>query len=489
MSRTNPNASPPIAPRWAQSRVRRFIADRGLISAGQRVLVAASGGPDSTCLLLTIASLRRSLRITIEAAHFDHGLRARRAAKDEERTVRRLADALGVPLHTGAGDVGAHARAKHLSIEEAARELRYRFLADVAREARYHVVAVGHTLDDQAETVLLHILRGSGLSGLAGMQPWSPWPFAVENTPRLIRPLLVLSREDTERCCREAGLTPVKDASNRSLQFTRNRLRRELLPRMRAYNPRVGDALVRLAEAAAADLRALETLAAKAIASRPRGGEVRLRRRTFAGLPEALQRHAVRLAFERLLGDKRGLGERHVRALIHASSRTGSRLDLPRDVRAEVTRDAVVLLRRGATPRPLPTRAVSLPVPGSARLGPWILTAEPLTRKPRDLAAGAPDTAVLDADVLGASLTVRRRRPGDRFQPLGLAQAKKLQDFLVDAHVPRSERDALPLVLAARGIVWVVGQRPAEWARVSRSTRRFVRLRAQRELDIASGVR
>ena len=480
MPRTKAKPSALTAPRWAQARVRRFIVERGLVRPGERVLVAVSGGPDSTCLLLTLASLRRSLRFTLDAAYFDHQLRGRRAAQREERSVRCLAEALGVVLHTGAGDVRDHARGTRLSIEEAARELRYRFLAEVARDAGCPTVAVGHTSDDQAETVLLHILRGSGLTGLAGMQARASWPCAVDGAPRLMRPLLGLSREDTQRCCREAGITPLDDASNRSMAFTRNRIRRELLPALRTYNPRVDEALVRLAGAAEDDVHALETLAAKAIVGPPRGGELRLRRRTLAAWPDALQRHSVRAAVERLLGDKRGLGERHMQAVLRSARQTGSRLDLPRGLRVEVTRDAVVLRANVPAPRALPTRAVALQVPGSVRFGPWLLTAERLARRPRDVASGSRDTVVLDASALGERLSVRRRRSGDRFHPLGLGRPKKLQDFLVDAHVPRSERDAVPLVLGEQGIVWVVGQRPAEWAKVSASTRRFVRLRAER---------
>ena len=471
---------PLIPSRPFRARVRRFIVDHRLIRAGDRVLVAISGGPDSTCLLLILASLRRSLDFELHAAHFDHGLRGPRAAARELRFARTLAEKLGVPLHTGAGDVRAHARGA--SIEEAARELRYRFLARAARAARCRVVAAGHTKDDQAETVLLRLLRGSGLRGLAAMGTDARWPVAARGvTPRLARPLLALSRAETEACCRDAGLRPLRDPSNRSPAFLRNRVRAELLPLLRRYNPRIDDALVRLASSASGDVELLEALAAAA-PMRANRGEVRLRRRALRDLPPALQRHAVRGAVARLLGSARGLSERHVLAVLRANDGPASaRLDLP-GLQARVTRDTVVLTTgRTTTPPPLPARSVPLALPGTTRIGAWRIEATMLRRRPIDLRrteGGA--IAYLDAGAIGGRLSLRRRRPGDRFQPLGLARPKKLQDFLVDARVPRAERDTLPLLVGQRGIAWVPGQRPADWAKVTAATGRVLRLRAAR---------
>jgi tRNA(Ile)-lysidine synthase len=206
-------------------------------------------------------------------------------------------------------------------------------------------------------------------------------------------------------------------------------------------------------------------------------------RRELMALPPALQHHAVRLAVSRVLGDARGLGHRHVRAILRASEGpTGARLDLPRGLHAEVRREATVISREVPVAQaPLPEDEVPLPVPGNARLGPWRFRAELATRRPADLSTlDDPGLAFLDADACGPPLWLRRRRRGDRFHPLGLRQPKKLQDFFVDAHVPRAARDALPLLCSDRGIIWVVTQRPAEWAKVTAATRRVLRLRAVR---------
>jgi len=291
-----------------------------------------------------------------------------------------------------------------------------------------------------------------------------------------VRPLLALTREETEACCRAAGVPPIADPSNRSPAHLRNRVRRELLPQLRRYNPRIDEALVRLATSAAGDLELLESLAAEAVES-TKGG-ARIDRTRFLALPPSLQRHAVRIAARRASGDGRDLSERHVRAVVRAASGpTGADLDLPRGLGVAVRRDALVFGSGGKAAPSLPARAIALPVPGRARAGGWQLEAK-VVRRPAalELEGGA----YLDLEACGAALAVRRRRPGDRFQPLGMRQAKKLQDVLVDGHVGRDERDGLPLVCANGHIAWVAGGPPAEWAKVGPEARRVVRVTARR---------
>ncbi len=467
----------PLVPsRALRSRVRSFILEHDLISPGDRVLAGVSGGPDSTCLLLVLAALRRSLGFELEAAHFDHQLRGRRAAATEMRFVSSLAERLSIPLHVGAGDVRLHARERKMSVEEAARELRYSFLATTASGANCASVAVGHTTSDQAETVLLHLVRGTGLRGLAGMSPSAAWPVPTEHTLALIRPLLSSSREHTAQCCDALGLAPVDDPSNRSATQTRSRIRHELIPLLSSFNPRIEEALVRLASSASDDVALLEQLASTALQRARSAGEVRIERKRLSALPPSIQRHAVRLAVAQLLGDTRNLAERHVRSVIDASvGPAGTHLDLPRGIQVSVTRSAVILATQRSEPAPLPARAASLSVPGLIDFGPWRLKTELLTRRPSKLSTPDGLIAVLDADRC-QDLRVRRWRPGDRFQPLGMQHAKKLQDFFVDAHVPRGERATLPLVVAKEGIAWVATQRPAEWAKVTSETTRFLRI-------------
>jgi tRNA(Ile)-lysidine synthase len=294
------------------------------------------------------------------------------------------------------------------------------------------------------------------------MHPRSRWPSSGHDALALVRPLLFLRREDTEAYCRAAGWQPVEDVSNRSPEFLRNRIRRDLLPELRRYNPKIEGALARLANAAREDLTALEELASPALLPAVSAGEVRLDRARLHAMPLGLRKHAIRLAVIRLLGDLQGLGERHIASIEALASglASGGRLDLPRHVTATVRPDALVLARGVPEPPPaLPAEGVRLQVPGEARLGGIIVTAGAVP------STGATASVSLDAGAVGTELCVRCWRPGDRMQPAGMTGTKKLQDIFVDARVPREERGAIPVFESSRGILWVGGLRLAEWAR------------------------
>jgi tRNA(Ile)-lysidine synthase len=442
-----------------QAAVRRYVLDRSMVPADGRILVAVSGGPDSTALLVLLARLRKSLKLSLHVAHYDHGLRSRRTAQREERFVRELAASLDVSITVGHGEVASMAKEQKLSLEDAARRRRYAFLAETAVQTRCGAVATGHTAADQAETVIMHIVRGSGLAGLAGMAPVSPWPFPSHRDLRLIRPLLRLEREDTLAVCEDAGLVPLEDRSNVSTRFRRNRVRHEVMPLLRTFNPRVDDALVRLADTAADDY-AFIARHAERLVRRSGDGAVRLPRSRLLAVPSSLRRHALRVALGRAGGGLEDVAERHLVALdrLLQEGKTGDRLDLPGDVTAELRREDLLLAPGRAEAPGLPLGEAQLEVPGCGRLGPLMVAAG---RSPPSDAV----TAEVDAECLGSRVTVRRRRAGDRFQPLGMNAPKELQDFFVDEHVPRVERDRVPLFECERGIAWVGGLRIAEWAK------------------------
>jgi tRNA(Ile)-lysidine synthase len=434
--------------------------DEALWPADGRIVVGVSGGPDSTALLLILAALAKQRPLQLTAAYFDHGLRGTAAAAAERDAVETLACRAGVEVVCATGEVRSLAKAGHLSLEEAARRARYDFLARVALERGIVTVAAGHTADDQAETVLMHLIRGSGLTGIAGIHPRSRWPSPGFHGLTLIRPLLRLSRSETEAYCKAAGIEPLQDESNGSLAFLRNRVRAELLPLLRRYNPRVRDALVRLADSAREDIGVLEPLAGEAVTLSSEGAA--LDRSTLGAMPPALRNHAVRQALLRLLGDLQGIGQRHIDAVTRMAIAPGSggRLDLPRGVSAAVTRELVTLSLDGP---PLVefahAEAVPLPVPGAAAFGPGLAAAGPAPLE------GATATCEVSAAVVGPRLWVRGWRPGDRMQPAGMTGTKKLQDIFVDAHVPRSRRASVPVFETPAGIVWVAGLRLAAWAR------------------------
>lgn len=419
------------------------------------MLAGVSGGPDSISLLIIAARMRDELGSEITVAHFDHMMRSREEAAEDMAFVKSIADRLGVPVVAGSGDARACARLEKLSLEDAARRIRYRFFAEEARKAGAGVVLLGHTLDDQAETVLLHLLRGAGIEGLAGMRPRSAWPLG--EGPDAGRPLLAVRREETERYCRESGVEPRRDPTNDLPVATRNRVRAELLPVLRGFNPRIGEALSRLAEAAAQDVAHLQAEANELWprVARVEKDRVSFAREDIASLDAAIVARLIRRAVAQLSGSPADIESVHLEGVLSSLGRKRIRISLPHGVTVMSSPGSVAFVA-GKPRRPPAIPETRLDVPGSVRVAGWRLSAE-IVPAPRPPLRAAPFEAFLDAGRIRGPLTVRSRRPGDRLRPLGLGGEKKVQDILVDARVPAEERDGVPVVADGQGIVWVAG--------------------------------
>ena len=455
-----------------------------------------SGGPDSSALLYCLFRLRQRHDLRLHVAHLNHNFRGEEAEEDA-RFAAAIANDLALPATVEWRDVLLYQRERRISsFEQAARELRYSFLAEVAESIGATAVAVGHTSDDVAETVMLHILRGSGLQGLRGMSESSPWPFpAAGRELRLFRPLLNATKADTEGYCRELGKEYRVDSGNYLSRFTRNRVRQNLLPLLASeYNPRIRESLVRLSGTAALELDYLEAEIERLwpTVAVEEDGAVGFDRPALLAVHPALQKLLFRKAFARLLGDARRVGERHLNAMVELtqSKAAGRSLDLPDGLQLYRSYEYLRLSRDPDLPCPYPVlegvHSLTIPSTESEQVvhlaGPSRVTLRLGSSGPPAFevshahsssgpVADSPGqtswTAYLHRPALGERLEVRTRQPGDRFQPLGMTGEKKLQDFLTDAKVPREWRDRVPLLVARRGIAWVVGYRIAHWARVT----------------------
>ncbi len=464
----------------------------GLAGEGKGLVVGCSGGADSTALLYSLYRLQDACSITLRVAHLNHDFRGEEADEDA-RFVERMASELSLPFSVAKQDPIAYQRERHISsFEQGAREMRYQFLAEVAEEAGAPAVAVGHTTDDLAETVLLHILRGTGLAGLRGMTeiaPW-PWPTGLES-PMVFRPLLEVTKAETVGYCRELGRSYRTDSGNSMFRFTRNRVRHELMPSLAdGYNPRVQEALARLANTAALDLDYMEQeldrhwpeLANVETISDKSGDPsvaVILERSGLTRLHPSLQRMALRRAFAIANGDPRRLNESHLRTMTIIAGEEGRdrTMSLPGGLSFQVT-PLQVAVRQGRSaiecPYPELTEPFDLPMPSVSNrplvcnAGEWEVTLELLPNRTQEVIRPPDDfTAYFAPDSLSGGLWVRSREEGDRFQPLGMRGSKKLHDFFIDAKVPRDWRDRVPLLVGRQGIAWVVGHRTADWARVT----------------------
>jgi tRNA(Ile)-lysidine synthase len=464
-----------------EQKVLRFIRRNDLIVGREKLLVAVSGGPDSVCLLHILRKLQKELDIELHVAHLNHQLRGAESDADAEY-VKSLANRLGIPAAVESCDVMAYRSQHRLSLEEAAREVRYSFLAHTAAETGAVRVAVGHTADDHVETIIMHLLRGSGTRGLRGLLPVNNWRSAGYNLI-IVRPLLELTREETTAYCRRHRLSPRADTSNLSTEPFRNRIRQQLLPQLQSYNPQVAEALLRTARIAAADLAFIDKEVAQLrdkVAHAEKGSIV-IDKKEFSALPPALKRHLLRAALESLLGNLKDIEAGHIEDIIDGLDKpAGKEIGLPGDLKFTIEYDRYVLSPDAVSLCPFPVLEgeAELNIPGETRIPGWDIRATvlPFSRTGEAGANAADFTGWFDFKEVGEKLTVRGRRPGDRFQPLGMEQPKKLNEFMIDARIPQTWRRRIPVVCSPQRVIWVVGYRIDERARVKDNTEKVLRL-------------
>ncbi len=486
--------------------LKKIVIREQLIKKDDKVVVAVSGGADSLSLLILLNRLRMEpgFAFSLHVAHLNHGLRGKSAAGDA-RFVRRMAGELGLSCTVGKVQAGEYKKKWGLSLEDAARQLRYRFLLQLAEKIKADSIAVGHNRDDQAETVLLNILRGTGPDGLMGMK------FGRKAGKRgiiLIRPLLGFSRQEIEAFCSRCGLCPRIDETNLDPQFLRNRIRREILPLLeKRVNPNLREGLFRLSRLFELERDYWEDTAAKRfeavlLKEAPPGGLI-FDRLLFMEEHPALQGRMIRLAAGRLLGSiPRGVDYQRIQAalnLIHGSKPRGA-VSFPGGMAISRDYDKITAAlpgvfqgkkRSGKDGLGKGFLPAVLSVPGELAMDPpgTVLRARlsdtaALLWPPNEKAEAYLDydevlrLAAVKSSPVGTGgdlqLLVRRRMPGDRFYPLGAPGKKKLKDYLIDRKISWEERDDLLLVLAGDEIVWVAGRQISHLCRIIRDTKKAV---------------
>ena len=414
------------------------------VALGSRLVVAVSGGADSVALLHALHELAPSRRLALVVAHLDHGLRP--DSGDDASFVAALAAALELPFRLARADVAAEARRTGGGIEEAGREARLRVLADVAGAEAAHGVALAHTRDDQAETVLLRLARGTGSAGLAGMLP------RRENL--YVRPLLELGRDEVLAYLAARQATWREDPSNRDLAFARNRVRHRVLPELRELNPRAAEAIARAARITGEEDAFLDALAARELV-RLSLGPGALDAQGLRALPRALARRVVRLLTARQRTSLRGLTLAHVDGALDLGGSPGAHAtDLPGGFKFALESGRLVL--RPPAGAPLSYR-YELTVPGSLEAPEAGLRIHARLTTPDRLEQRGNRVHLDAALAAGGPLEVRSRAAGDVFRPVGAPGGKRLSRYLIDRKLPRSQRAALPLVARAGRILWVTG--------------------------------
>lgn len=442
-----------------------------MFSPSDVVLIAVSGGPDSVAMLHALHTRSHELGITLHVAHINHGIRGEQSNIDEV-FVRNLAHELGSPISVGRFDVPALARELRTGEEDAARTARYTFLRQCCTELGADKIAVGHTADDRAESVLLNIIRGCGIDGLGSIRPVSH---------NIVRPLIEATRADVERYIAEHALPYRVDESNADVTYTRNRVRHELIPMLEHdFNPEIKTALVRLAEVASAQSDLMASLAESTVdSSALRDG---LDAAALRHLPTALQWQVIRSEVARAKGDLLDITFEQV-ALIADGLTQGDDFTItlpPGDLFAS-QRDGVFAVGRREEAAVVESFEHVLFVPGETHIPAIGLTVKcEIVERPTPCKLPA-NEAMIDAGSVVGALRVRSVIPGDRIVPIGMSGHKKLQDVFVDKKVPRRERAKAAVICDDEKIVWVVGVVASELGKVTEATETAIHLVVERD--------
>ncbi|RLD07344.1 MAG: tRNA lysidine(34) synthetase TilS [Chloroflexota bacterium] len=462
-----------------------------LPKSNQKILIGVSGGPDSLCLLDGLARLQ----YPVVVAHFNHHLRPE--ADDEAQRVGEMAASRGVPASFGGKDVKHYAHENSLSIEEAARILRYQFLFAKAQTLNAKVVVVGHNANDQVETILMNILRGSGLAGLTGMSSYT-LPNQWSTSIPLVRPLLSIWREDILAYCQKHRLTPIYDHSNAETTYFRNRVRHELIPLLEEYRPGVRQRLWQMACVLDGDQEVLEQQVEKLWEDLPlerTSNYLAFEIEKILSLPKGLQRRLIRRAFHHLRPNFTEVSFQIIEQArqFMASPPQGKEANLAGRVRIIFIGERVYFAAWEANvpltiwPQMPNKTDCELPVPGEVLLNNgWRLQAKHVDAQGMAydpiLHNASPCQVWLDAEETPTPLTLRIRRPGDRFSPLGMdGQSMKVADFMINEKIPQQARERWPLVISQGEVVWIAGCRLAHAARITSRTKKIISLTLRRD--------
>ena len=468
--------------------LRDFCEKNSLLQRGKTVLVACSGGPDSMAMLDMLLNLKAEMGFSLAVAHFEHGIRGQESLNDAA-FVQEYCDRHDVPFYMKSANVPEWSRTHGESLETSARKLRYSFLQETAKIIGGADIATAHHRDDQAETVLMHILRGSGLTGLSGIRP---------RRGNIIRPVLFLSKEQLMDYCYMNGIEARMDRTNEIADCTRNRIRLNLMPNLAStYNQGITEGLCHLAEIAATDGDYLQQESLKAYEKlvNVRDGILKFQIEEFLKLHTAIQRRIIQKMVSVVSDNKSAdnfsfcgisnWGYVHLKLLSDfiENGRTGTRISLPGDIQASMDYGVISIFRKTALAlSSVNQENIELQVPGDTFLknGGGCISAEiyegELPEKIRSNKSVF--QVILDYKKCCGRLQVKYRRDGDRIQLK--AGSKKLKDFFIDRKIPREERAKIPLIWDDRGILWVVGVKHTQLGVYDENTELFLVLTFER---------
>lgn len=437
-----------------------------MLSGGETVVIGLSGGPDSVCLLSLLSKLKTELTLSLHAVYVNHNLRPDEVPAEIE-FCRTLCNSMGTNFLVKSIDVNSYANEHRMNRHEAARELRYRVFNETAAEVDADRIALAHNSDDQVETVIMRLLRGSGPKGLAGIP-------AVRGN--IIRPLIDTGRQEIEAYLGEENLSFVTDSSNLKADYFRNRIRQYLLPLVREINPSINRTIANTTSVLQEEERWFDIVVTKNLMkmiSRKKEDRIELFLAPLEAMDKVILRRLLRRTIDETSG-LRGISFAHIEEVIGLikNGKSGDRLYLPQGVR--VIMEYSLLVITAENPMRINRYEISPPCDTAIREAGVVIRAS-FVEKEIETANGK-ETVLIDAESVNFPLIVRPRMNGDFFYPAGFGKRKKLQDFFVDEKVPRDERDGVPIIVSGDDIVWVAGYRADERYRATEKTEKILKL-------------
>lgn len=450
-------------------RVQKTIEKFNMISTGDHILVGLSGGPDSVCLLHILQLLKPKYRLRISAAYIDHGLREDEVPEEIE-FCRKICENLDVEFYTQSVAVKDFAKKEKINIQEAARILRYGALDQISININAHKIAVAHNADDQAETVIMRLLRGAGPAGLSGIPPVRK---------KIIRPLIEVERAQIEKFLSEKNIPYIIDSSNKSLKYLRNKIRHTLMPVIKSINPQAVHIISKTADILREENDYINVTVTKALMrlmSRKTDYSVELFCNPMEVLNIVILRRALRFAID-TVRDLKGINFDHIEEIINLikHGKPGDRIYLPRGIRAIKGYSTIIIT--ADKPKKLSTYEALKPADVFLKESSVVLSMKEIKRDELVNFGDGKNTIYADLDKIKFPLIIRARKPGDYFYPFGFGKRKKLQDFFVDEKVPRDERDCIPVIESDGQIVCIAGYRLDDRFKIDDNTKRCLEIK------------
>lgn len=453
-------------------KVKATISKYSMLSGGETVLVGLSGGPDSVCLLTVLSNLRDEFNLKLNAVYIDHGLRPDETPTEIE-FCRKLCEGMNIPFKVKSIDVKKYAKEQGLNKQEAARELRYKAFDEVFAEIKADKIALAHNADDQLETFLLRLLRGTGPKGLSGIPPVRV---------KIIRPLIEIERREIEEFLDERNINYIVDSSNLKEDYLRNKVRNIFIPELKKINPALINTTTRTMDVLREEEKYFDIIVTKTLMkliSRKTDSRIELFLTPMLAMEKVILRRVLRRAIDETKG-LRGMGFIHIEDIIGLikQGNPGDRLNLPKGLR--VIKNYSTLVITSEIPHRIGT--FTLNAPGEVIVKDINAVIRASIQDKTDNYGDGRKIAVFDAEKTGIKLIVRPREKGDCFYPSGFGKRKKLQDFFVDEKIPRDERDAIPIIVSGNDIVWITGFRGDERFKATDATKRFLKLEFKKGL-------